>query len=145
MNFQRIWVPAIGLALVLLGYRFYGWAGVMAAATALVMWLLLHVNRAMQVLRRAAGRPIGHVESAVMLNARLQRGMTLLHVLAMTRALGQRKSAKGAQPEVFCWTDAAQSRVTGTFVGGKPARHELWRPATCPILDDAEMAPGDGA
>lgn len=129
MNFQKIFVPAFGAALVLLAYRFYGWAGVAAVATALVLWLLLHFNRLMQVLRRAASRPIGHVESAVMLNSRLRRGMTLLHVVAMTRALGELRSAKDEQPEVYRWTDGAQSHVTCTFVGGRLAHHELWRPS----------------
>jgi hypothetical protein len=128
MNFQKILVPVAGVAAVVLAYRLYGWAGVAAVATGLVMWLLLHFNRMMQVLKRAANRPIGYVDSAVMLNAKLRPGMTLLHVVAMTRALGQLQSAKNAQPEVFRWTDGTQSHVTCTFVGGKLAHHELWRP-----------------
>lgn len=128
MNFQKILVPVAGVAVVVLAYRFYGWVGVAAAATALVMWVLLHFTRMMQVLKRAANRPIGHVESAVMLNAKLRPGMTLMHVIAMTRSLGELKSAKGEQPEVFRWTDGSESYVTTTFVGGKLAHHELFRP-----------------
>ncbi len=127
MNFQKILVPVAGIAGVLLAYRFYGWAGVAAAVTALVMWVLLHFTRMMQVLKRAANRPIGHVDSAVMLNAKLKPGMTLLHVVAMTRALGELRSAKDAQPEVFRWTDGSASHVSCTFVGGKLAHHELFR------------------
>lgn len=129
MNFQKIFVPALGVAAVVLAYRFYGWAGVAAATAGLVMWMLLHFNSMMQVLKRAANRPIGYVDSAVMLNAKLRPGMTLLHVVAMTRALGELQSAKNAQPEVFRWTDGTQSHVTCTFVGGKLAHHELWRPS----------------
>lgn len=129
MNFQKIFVPVAGVAAVVLAYRFYGWAGVAAVATGLVMLLLLHFNRMMQVLKRAANRPIGYVDSAVMLNAKLKPGMTLLHVVAMTRALGQLQSAKDAQPEVFRWVDGTDSHVTCTFVGGKLAHHELFRPA----------------
>ncbi len=128
MNFQKIIVPAAALAAVGLAYRFYGWPGVAAVATALVMWLLLHFTRLMQVLKRAANRPIGHVDSAVMLNAKLKPGMTLMHVIAMTRALGERRSAKDEQPELFRWTDGTASHVTCTFVGGKLAHHELFRP-----------------
>ena len=128
MNFQKILVPLGGVAAVVLAYRLYGWAGVAAVATALVMWTLLHFTRMMQVLRRAASRPIGYVASAVMLNAKLKPGMTLLHVIAMTRALGQLQSEKDAQPEVFRWTDGTQSHVTCTFVGGKLAQHALVRP-----------------
>ncbi|WP_309678837.1 glycerate kinase [Polaromonas sp.] len=128
MNFQKIMVPVVGLAGVVLAYRFYGWPGVAAAASVLVFWLLLHFSRMMQVLKRAANRPIGHVDSAVMLNARLKPGMTLMHVIAMTRALGERQSARDEQPELFRWTDGTASHVTCTFVGGKLAQHELFRP-----------------
>lgn len=128
MNFQKILVPVAGVALLALGYRFYGWAGVAAVFTAAVMWVLLHFTRVMQVLKRAANRPIGYVDSAVMLNAKLRPGMTLLHVIAMTRALGQLQSDKDAQPEVFRWTDGTDSSVTCTFVGGKLTHHVLFRP-----------------
>ncbi len=144
MNFQKILVPVAGVAVVVLAYRFYGWAGVAAAATALVMWVLLHFTRMMQVLKRAANRPIGHVESAVMLNAKLRPGMTLLHVIAMTRSLGELKSVKDEQPEVFRWTDGSQSHVTCTFVGGKLAHHELFRPEvpdSPPVQDAPPAAP----
>jgi hypothetical protein len=129
MNFQKIVVPVLGVSVVVLAYRFYGWAGVAAAATGLVMWVLLHFTRMMQVLKRAANRPIGYVDSAVMLNAKLKPGMTLMHVIAMTRALGALQTAKDAQPEIFRWTDGGESYVTATFVGGKLSHHELFRPA----------------
>ena len=118
----------LGIAVVALAYRSYGWAGVVAALTAIVMWALLHFNRMVQVLKRAANRPIGHVGSAVMLNAKLRHGATLLHVVAMTRALGELLSAKDAQPEVFRWTDGSQSHVTCEFLGGKLVKWELFRP-----------------
>ena len=79
--------------------------------------------------QRAADRPIGYVDSAVMLNAKLKPGMTLLQVVAMTQALGELQSPKNNQPEIFCWTDGSQSRVTCTFRGGKLVQHELARPA----------------
>jgi len=129
MNVQKILVPVGGVVAVALAYRLYGWSGVAAIATGLVMWMLLHFTRMMTVLKRAANRPIGYVGSAVMLNAKLKSGVTLMHVIAMTRALGQRQSEKDAQPEVFRWTDGTHSHVTCTFVGGKLAHHELVRPA----------------
>ena len=128
MNLQKFLVPATCAGLLALGYRFYGWPGALAAATVLVMWLLLHVTRLMQIFKRAADRPIGQVESAVMLNARLKTGMTLLYVVAMTRSLGQRQSDKNTQPEVFRWSDNTASHVTCTFVGGRLADHTLLRP-----------------
>ncbi len=135
MNFQKIIVPVLGVIGVVLAYRFHGWAGVAAAATGIAMWVLLHFTRMMTILKRAASRPIGYVDSAVMLNAKLQPGMTLLHVVAMTRALGALQSEKDAQPEIFRWTDGGESQVSATFVGGKLAYHELFRPAqTAPEL-----------
>lgn len=128
MNFQKIFVPVASIAALVLAYRFYGWPAVAAVLTALVMWLLLHFTRMMQVLKRATNRPIGYVDSAVMLNAKLKPGMTLLHVIAMTRALGELQSAKDEQPEVFRWTDGTQSHVTCTFAAGKLTHHALFRP-----------------
>ncbi len=128
MNVQKILVPIAGAALVVLAWRFYGWAGVAAAAAAIVMWVLLNFTRMVQVLKRAANRPIGHVDSAVMLNAKLRPGMTLMHVIAMTRALGALQSPKDTQPEIFRWTDGSESFVTCTFVGGKLTQHALTRP-----------------
>ena len=83
----------------------------------------------LQALRRAANRPIGYVDSSVMLNAKLKPGLTLLHVIALTRSLGELQSPKDTQPEVFRWTDAGASHVTCEFAGGKLAKHELVRPA----------------
>ena len=129
MNFQKIFIPVAGLAAVGLAYRQYGRLGVAAVITGLVMWMLLHFTRMMTVLKRAANRPIGYVGSAVMLNAKLKPGVNLMHVIAMTRALGKLQTVKDVQPEVFRWTDGTDSHVTCTFVGGKLAHHELFRPA----------------
>ena len=141
MNFQKIMVPVLGVTAVVLAYRFYGWAGVAAVATGLVMWTLLHFTRMMQVLKRAANRPIGYVDSAVMLNAKLKPGMTLLHVVAMTKSLGALQTEKNAQPEVFRWSDGSQSHVTSTFVNGKLAHHELFRPVVADALPAADGLP----
>ena len=126
---SRVGVPLLGIGLVAVAYRWYGWAGVAAAATALVMWALLHFNRLMQVLQRAAKRPIGYVDSAVMLNAKLKPGVSLMHVVAMTKALGEVRSAPDQQPELLRWTDASASHVTCEFLGGKLVRWELLRPS----------------
>ena len=89
MKFQqllsRVGVPLLGIILFAIAYRFYGWKGIAVAASLMVMWALMHFNRFMRVLERAAKRPVGYVDSAVMLNAKLKSGVSLLHVLAMTR------------------------------------------------------------
>ena len=126
--FQKVLVPLAIIGGAALAYRSYGWPGIAVVVTFLVFGILLHFTRLMTILKRAANRPIGHVDSAVMLNAKLKPGATLMHVVAMTRALGLLKSAKDAQPEVFEWKDAGESVVTCTFVGGKLSHHVLVRP-----------------
>ena len=96
----------------------------------LVMWMLLHFTRMMQVLQRASARPVGTVASAVMLNAKLQPGVTLMHVVAMTKALGALQSPKDAQPEVYRWTDNSESFVTCEFSHGKLVKWEMVRPTS---------------
>ena len=127
--FQKVLVPLALIGGAALAYRSYGWAGIAVVVTFLVFGIMLHFTRLMTILKRAANRPIGHVDSAVMLNAKLKPGATLMHVVAMTRALGLLKSAKDVQPEVFEWKDAGDSVVTCTFVGGKLSHHGLVRPA----------------
>ena len=128
MNFQKIIVPVAGVVLVAAGYRAWGWGGVALAVSGLVMYLLLQFTRSLQVLKRAANRPIGYVDSAVMLNAKLKNGQTLLHVVALTKALGTLQSPKDEQPEVFRWTDSTDSHVTCEFRHGKLAGWTLFRP-----------------
>ena len=128
MKFQKVLVPLGGLVLLGFAYRSYGWAGVALVAGAIVMFLLLHFNRTMQALKRAADRPIGYVGSAVMLNAKLKKGVTLLHVVALTRALGELRSPRDQQPEHYRWTDGGKSYVDAVFDGGKLQSWELVRP-----------------
>ena len=131
------WLPVLlGAALLVFAHRAYGWPGVAVVSGGLVMWLLLHVTRLMTVFKRAANRPIGHVDSAVMLNAKLKKGVTLIHVLAMTRSLGERLTQEGEDPEQFRWTDASDSSVTASFRGGRLREWTLQRPG-------AEAVPAD--
>ena len=137
MNLQKIITPILGVILVAAAWRAYGWGGVAIAVTGVVMWVLLHFTRLTQVLKRTANQPIGYVGSAVMLNAKLKPGVNLLHVLALTRSLGERLSAEGAQPEIFRWTDGSASSVTAEFANGKLVKWTLLRPP-------AEVATGAG-
>ncbi len=129
MNFQKILVPVLGIVLVAGAWSAAGWGGVALVSGGILMWVLLHFNRMMAALKRAADRPIGYVDSAVMLNAKLQPGVTLLHVVSMTRALGELQSPKDQQPEIYRWTDNSASHVTCEFSGGKLVKWQLVRPA----------------
>ena len=137
MNFQKILVPILGVVLVVGAWSAYGWGGVALVSGGILMWVLLHFNRMMQALKRAADRPIGYVDSAVMLNAKLQPGVTLLHVVAMTRALGQLRSPKGQLPEIYRWADAGESHVTCEFTGGKLVKWALVRPPAPAVATDS--------
>lgn len=128
MNLRNIFVPAGVIGLVLVGYASAGWPGVAAVVGGLVMWALLHFTRLMNVMKKAANRPMGYVGSAVMLNARLKPGVNLMHVMAMTQSLGERLSMENAQPEVYRWTDGTQSHVTCEFANGRLQKWTLERP-----------------
>ena len=128
MNFTRI-LTLTGIAVLTVGaWQAFGWPGIALAVGGIVMWVLLHFTRMVTILKKAADRPIGHVASAVMLNAKLKKGVTLMHVIAMTRSLGLLQTEKDTQPEVFTWTDTSESVVTCTFVGGKLTEWTLVRP-----------------
>jgi len=128
MNIFRILVP-IGVILCIAGaLHQYQWQGVAIATGAVVMWILLHFTRLVTVLSRASNRPVGHVSSAVMLNVKLQKGVNLMHVIAMTKSLGVRLSEENAQPEIFKWTDSGDSFVICTFKAGKLQSWDMTRP-----------------
>ena len=138
MNFSKWIIPVAALLGVVGAYQAYGWPGVAFAVTALVMWALMHFNRLVHVLKRAANRPIGYVGSAVMLNAKLKTGVNLMHVVALTKSLGEQLSAKGEDPEIYRWTDGTQSQVTCHFQNGRLSEWTLVRPP-------GDEAPQDGS
>lgn len=140
MTMQKILVALAGIVLVAMAYQTYGWPGVAAALGAVMMWVMLHFTRLMTVLKRAANRPIGHVGSAVMFNVKLKRGVTLMHVIAMTRSLGERLSPEGEEPERFRWTDTGGSAVTADFQGGKLVQWTLQRPQSDEVIPASSVA-----
>lgn len=121
--------PIVGWGLAVLavavGYWSYGWKGVVLAVTVIVFWLLLQFSRALRVMRNAGQRPIGEIDSAVMLQARLKRGMTLMDVIQLTHSLGQRT---GESPEAWTWTDPGGVQVVLTLQDARLVRWELVRP-----------------
>ena len=129
MNFSKFLIPVGVVVFVAGAWHQYNWPGVAVATGAVVMWILLHFTRMVTVMSRAANRPVGHVGSAVMLNAKLKNGVNLMHVIAMTKSLGERVSEPEAQPEIFKWTDAGESCVVCTFKDGKLTTWEMSRPA----------------
>jgi len=110
---------------VAIGYLQWAWPGVALAVTLIVFWLLLQFNRLVRVMRSAAESPLGHVDNAVMLHARLHVGLPMAKVVALTKSLGC--TGEDAD-EVYTWTDAGGASVRVTFVDGRCASWTLTRP-----------------
>jgi hypothetical protein len=140
MRVKSIFLWVGGVAVMAVAYQKYGWPGVLAVSGAIVMWMLLHFTRMLTVLKRAATQPMGYVPSAVMLNAKLRKGVNLLHVMALTRSIGLLQTEKDAQPEKYRWQDTGGSHVTCTFMDGKLQSWELVRPPE-PEETQAQLAP----
>lgn len=125
--------PVIGWGLAVAGTALagfqYGWQGLVLAISVIVFWLLLQFSRALRAMKNAGAAPIGRVPSAVMLNAKLKAGMTLLQVIQLTRSLGRRASPEGEEPERWEWADDGGARVALELRGGKLVHWELQRPA----------------
>jgi len=120
---------ALAAAALAVGYVQWGWRGVVLAATVVAFWLLLQFSRALRVLRNAGRAPLGRVDSAVMLHARLQAGQRLPQILALTNSLGTPLHTTGGEPEVFEWRDGGGDAVRVELVGGKLAHWRLIRAA----------------
>ena len=119
----------LALAALVAGYVGYGWPGVLLALSVVVFWMLLQFSRALRAMREAAGRPVGRVDNAVMLHARLRTGLRLTDVMKLTRSLGQ---AVSQDPEVFVWTDDAGDRVRVELTAGKVSAWALQRADVAP-------------
>lgn len=141
MSLQKVLFPLAAVAVLIMGYQSWGWPGVVGLSGAVLMVLLLHFTQAMNVMRRAASRPIGYVDSAIMLNAKLKPRMTLMHVIAMTRSLGELQSPQNTQPEVYRWRDNGQSHVEATFADGRLVQWALTRPAPAHEAPAQQAAP----
>ena len=135
---SAIWGWALALVAIVLGWFQWGWQGVLLAISVVVFWLLLQFSRAMRVMRQAAGAPIGHVDSAVMLNAKLRAGMRLMEIIPLTRSLGQAVEGEPGVPETFTWTDTSGACVRVQLVGGRLRQWSLERPAESPVESPAE-------
>jgi hypothetical protein len=132
----------LAVVAIALGWFQWGWQGVILAISVVVFWLLLQFSRAMRVMRQAAGAPIGHVDSAVMLNAKLRAGMRLMEIIPLTRSLGQAVEGEPGVPETFTWTDTSGACVRVQLVGGRLRQWSLERPAESPVESSAD-SPAD--
>ena len=116
---------ALAAAALAVGWFGYGARGVALAVSVIAFWLLLQFSRLVRVMRSAAESPLGHVDNAVMLQAKLHAGLPMARVVALTKSLGRRTDDRS---EVFTWTDDGGAAVTITFANGRCASWVLTRP-----------------
>jgi glucose-6-phosphate-specific signal transduction histidine kinase len=121
---------ALATLAVVAGGWAYGWQGTVVALTLVVFWLLLQFSRALRAMRTAAGRPVGFVDNAVMLQARLRTGMRLIDIIGLTRSLGQELGDDIAPDrERYAWRDAAGDAVIVELAAGRCTGWRLERAA----------------
>ncbi len=119
-------------------WRAYDLAGLAFAASAIVFWLLLQFNRTVRVMKNAADSRVGHVPSAVMFNATLRKGMTMLQIVTKTESLGRKVVADS--DDDWAWSDDGGNAVQIHFEAGRLARWQLERPATDSAASNAGSA-----
>jgi len=117
----------LAAAALAVGWFGYGLRGIALAVSVIAFWLLLQFNRLVRVMRDAADSPLGQVDNAVMLHAKLHAGLPMAKVVALTKSLGRR--ADDDSRELYTWTDAGGASVSITFVNGRCASWDLTRPA----------------
>ncbi len=124
---------ALALTALVAGYVGYGWPGMVLALSVVVFWMLLQFSRALRAMRKAAGRPVGRVDNAVMLHARLRTGLRLVDVMKLTGSLGQpANDSDRPEPEVFLWTDEAGDSVRVELRAGQVSAWALQRADAAP-------------
>lgn len=116
----------LALAALVAGGVVYGWRGVILALSVIVFWLLLQFSRLMRTMRAVSQSPVGRIDSAVMLQARLKPGMTMAQIVELAQSLGRRVED---QPELWRWVDAGGVELDVEMAGGQCSRWTLRRPA----------------
>jgi hypothetical protein len=123
---NNTWIGyALAAAAFYVGYRNYGWQGVIFATTVVVFWLLLQYSRVNRVMTKAAASEMGTVSDARSLGLKLKKGQPLVDVLKMTGSLGLRTSN---EPETFRWTDPTGASIEVVFEKGRASRWSLGAP-----------------
>jgi hypothetical protein len=111
-------------AAVLAGWWAWGWQGLILALTLIVFWLLLQFRRATRALHNAARRPIGQVDSVVMMQSRLEPGMQMAELLQISGSLGLQQGGR----DEWLWADAAGNEILVTLRRAVVIRWAIGRP-----------------
>jgi hypothetical protein len=125
-----VWIGwGLAAAALVVGCLAHGWRGLVLAISIIAFWLLLQFSRTLRALRQASLAPVGHVESAVMLHARLHDGVKLVDIVKLAGSLGRKVRD---DPETLAWRDRGDVEVEVVFEGGRCRRWALRRPETSP-------------
>ena len=132
---RNYWVWPLAVLLIGAAWLRFGWQGALFALSFGIFLLLMQFTRTLRVVRDAGRAPVGHVGSAVMLNARLRPGMRLTDVLRLSGSLGE--TVVRAEPaagvdvaESFRWRDPGGITVEVELAGGRVRSWSMQRPDT---------------
>ena len=124
---MNTWIgSALAVVAFIAGGILWGWKGVILALSVVVFWLLLQFGRLMRIMRAASEAPVGQIDSAVMLAAKLQVGMKLIDLLPLSRSLGRKLTDS---PETYGWIDAGGAQLEIVLSKGRVVSWTLNRPA----------------
>jgi hypothetical protein len=108
---------------VLVGWWTYGWRGLVLALTVIAFWLLLEFNRTMRLMQNAAKRPMGHIDSVVMMQSKMTHGLNMQEVIRLAGSLG----LKYGDQDDWQWTDPAGHQIVVSFRRGVVVRWAIAR------------------
>jgi Mg2+/Co2+ transporter CorB len=117
---------ALAAAVTLAAWQIYGARGLVLAVSAIAFLLLLQFNRTVRAMKVAAQNPLARVPSAVMFQAGLRPGLTMLQIVATTRSLGRK--VDGSDDD-WLWADEGGDSVRLHFEGARLATWQLERAA----------------
>lgn len=112
----------LAIAAIVVGAVFFGWKGAILGLSCIVFFLLMQFSQLMKVMRTAQNAPLGHVASAIMLNAKLQAGMKLVDLIRLCRSLGVK-----VDDNTYRWTDTGGDAVDVVMARGAVASWTLIR------------------
>ena len=112
----------LAIAAIVVGTVFFGWKGAILGLSCIVFFLLMQFSQLMKVMRTAQNAPLGHVASAIMLNAKLQPGMKLVDLIRLCRSLGVK-----VDDHTYRWTDTGGDAVDVVMAQGAVSSWTLIR------------------
>jgi hypothetical protein len=96
---------------VIYGWWAHGWEGLTIAVCLSAGWAWWQFQREQRLIKEAAARPAGQIESVVVMQAHLAHGMQMPEVVALAGCLGKKYSAQ----DEWQWVDGTGNEIVVTF------------------------------